>query len=74
MEKIIDCICIITILLIFVYNLISDDISTTEKLNVLLLMLSGALIECIGYKRGYNDANKNINGDTSRKDPRNEDA
>nr|DAW98760.1 MAG TPA: ATP synthase subunit 9 [Caudoviricetes sp.] len=41
---------------------------------MILFIVSGLLIGYIGYKRGYNDANKNINGDTSRKDPRNEDA
>lgn len=48
--------------------------SIAEKLYVLLFIVSGLLIEYIGYKREYNDAKKKINGDTSRKDPRNEDA
>lgn len=48
--------------------------STTEKLYVLLFIVTGLLVGYVGYKRGYNDANKNINGDISRKDPRNEDA
>lgn len=41
---------------------------------MILFIVSGLLIGYVGYKRGYNDANKNINGDISRKDPRNEDA
>jgi hypothetical protein len=74
MEKIIIWICRIIVLFGFGYNLISNGMSTQDKLFMILFIVSGLLIGYIGYKRGYNDANKNINGDTSRKDPRNEDA
>lgn len=73
MEKIIIWICRIIVLFGFGYNLISDNMSTTEKLYMLLFIVSGLLIGYIGYKRGRNDAKKEINGDISRKDPRNED-
>lgn len=64
----------IIVLFGFGYNLISDSMSTQDKLFMILFIVSGLLIGYVGYKRGYNDANKNINGDTSREDPRNEDA
>lgn len=73
MEKIITWICRIIVLFGFGYNLISDSMSTQDKLFMILFIVSGLLIGYIGYKRGYNDAKKEINGDTSRKDPRNED-
>lgn len=74
MEKIITWICRIILIAGFIYGLMFDNMSTTEKLYVLLYIVTGLLVGYVGYKRGYNDAKKNINGDTSRKDPRNEDA
>ena len=73
MEKIITWICRIIVLFGFGYNLISDSMSTQDKLFMILFIVSVYLLDTLDTNEDTMTQIKILMKNISRKDPRNED-